>query len=1633
MSYRRLGKLFAAGLGAMLVTSIAPAQEAVRPVEPQPQQQPAADGVGLDPNSFTGKESPEGVYVRDSALALEKFNLAQKMERLKEWDKSADLYQEVIEKYPDRVVPSRKDADDKIIQYTSVTRGVMERLAKWPKEGLDVYRGRFEPTAKQMLDAAGGLTARGDLAEMHRVLSRYFVTDTAKTVGFRLVDVNLERGEFQAAARLADELLNFHPGVTADERPALLYRAALAHRLAGDAGKAKDRLATLQKNHAAATGVVRGKDVKLAESLSQELATMTTLGEAAAVASADSWMTYGGDVSRGRVAPAGGRPGARLFAIPLARPLPRNLPAASQIQLEQFNTTNLAMGQTTGVFPVVDRGELFFQDGTRVFARSLESGNPLPGWLQTYPGEREGQYWLPNAAGQPRTHQLTLTLTDRAVLGVMGQPDRNLLTVGGAQAGEVRLVSLDRTTGKENWVVALQGMELPKDLPDDQQKSIRSLQMNGAPLVVGDSVLVAARSFKQQQFEDCWVLCFNLTTGKYRWSSYVASSSNVGVPWGMQTGSFETAAHLAYANGRVYVMSNLGALAALDAYSGMIVWLDIYERGASPFDPNQMFNGGAGGPGMMGQITKPWVYNPVIVKDGQVFALPTEGRHLYVYDANTGAEVKRVRRSDYGNTELLLAVLGDRMVIAGEKKIFCVNWRRYDMDKSEDAVEWRSAELPEGLRGRPFVTNDYVFVTDANRLYMMDTKFGRIRATYPKDVGKGWDEKEEGPGNVLVTADHVVIAGPTHVYGFTDLGLARARQDKAVAAAPADAAPRLRYAEILFAAGEPEAAIGKLDEAAKLLGGPGAAMRHGADRDWLFNMALGFAQKLAGADRDDAAPPAEPQRKLAASMYDRAATAASAAQQQVHYRLSRARFAEATKDATSAVKLYQEILSEPELRPVPLLDETSGGPTQASAVAEDAIAALVKRVGPAVYEPFEQAAAKQLADAQTVRPPKPEQLLAVAQVYPNAKVAAQALLAAADAFETAGNPRRAVGVLRDIYFKYPENPERIRIIESMARNYLALPNRVEVAAARLAQGAELQGEHKLTKPLRLPDGREIAKDTPFPAALDELRKFSGQAAAKNLPDFKLAVPPRYPPAPVRKANPRWPFPAAGAEQVIDGVSALAVPLRDYSRADRVVAWSADGNKLSVYKPGAPQPLGKPSTALSEPPKGSAWVGDGVVVWSASTVALVGPDGGEAAWRVSLKDLPNLDVVKPGGPGAATVAQIQPQLPGGGGFIVGGNVQFRRGRGAGGGNAPFVMRDGLVRFQPAVPAMGAPRPDPGAAEQIVDVRPVGDRVLVMSSTGRIASIDLTAGRIAWQTRLADRPAERLVANEDFTVLKLSDEANVRLVAMDTVTGQIRGVKAYLIQPGEVPLNIALAADGTLVFTTPSRLMLKDLYKPWEDSERDVTGVYPGQVQGVPPFLNATAPDQLIIAEGRILALAETGSPQTGSLKKFVRVHSLETGQPIMLRVPEDGGMVDLQLQTGTDSWDVKLRMIGPRLYVLNPRTVLCYNLDHPEEFWQGQIDDTDEQNVPNLLDAFFGQQHLVLLSQPGAPERRKGVYQLLGFARYPGNPPDPAESGRLDYEPTINEQQPITAWQGVEGGFYYLTGDGKLHYLAAGNK
>ena len=162
----------------------------------------------------------------------------------------------------------------------------------------------------------------------------------------------------------------------------------------------------------------------------------------------------------------------------------------------------------------------------------------------------------------------------------------------------------------------------------------------------------------------------------------------------------------------------------------------------------------------------------------------------------------------------------------------------------------------------------------------------------------------------------------------------RKRLDADVAAAPNDAEPYLRYAEVMFVAGQLPVAMEKINLAVEKLGGLKSLRR--SQREHLFSDCLTFA---ANSQKDSKTVDIDKIQETIDSitpLYNLAAAAADGDTQQVNYRMSRAKFHRDFKDENSleaAIDLYQEILSNPKLRSVPLIDETQTV-VQAASVAE---------------------------------------------------------------------------------------------------------------------------------------------------------------------------------------------------------------------------------------------------------------------------------------------------------------------------------------------------------------------------------------------------------------------------------------------------------------------------------------------------------------------------------------------------------------------------------------------------------------------------------------------------------------------------------------------------------------------------
>ena len=76
-----------------------------------------------------------------------------------------------------------------------------------------------------------------------------------------------------------------------------------------------------------------------------------------------------GSPDRARIPAVSGSGGAKIFGIDLLRQPVRSLPnGLDKKTIEMTQSRDRALGLMTGVLPVVDRGELFFQDNAHVYA-----------------------------------------------------------------------------------------------------------------------------------------------------------------------------------------------------------------------------------------------------------------------------------------------------------------------------------------------------------------------------------------------------------------------------------------------------------------------------------------------------------------------------------------------------------------------------------------------------------------------------------------------------------------------------------------------------------------------------------------------------------------------------------------------------------------------------------------------------------------------------------------------------------------------------------------------------------------------------------------------------------------------------------------------------------------------------------------------------------------------------------------------------------------------------------------------------------------------------------------------------------------------------------------------------------------
>ncbi len=1568
-----------AGLSSSLLPTIAIAQVA---------EVPEAQGMG--------------VFVRDSAIAGEKLGLAERMERLGEWDTAAEVYQEVIDKYGDRLLPAASDAQGKTIRYAGVCALVQARIARWPEAGRAVYLSRYESAAAQQLASA----ASAD--ELSRVVRQFFLTHAGYEATQMLMQLRFTSAEFTSASQWADQLVQLHPEAAAD-KPLLLARSALAWHLAGNAAAAERSLTTLRTEFPAARATLGGTDQPLLAFVESELARPAV--RAAAAVSGDRWPMAFGSNDRsmpGSESTSSDQPRTLRPLVTLDLTDPKSTARAAAAEPNQEFEPNVAamadrqrdLGGFTSILPAIDGDTLFFQDNARVHAVSLTTGQPLAAWLQTYPASA-GRFKLESAT-TPSGKQLGVTLTDRHILAIVGQTQPSLRGQPVARrSSPAQLVCLDRLTGELLWSFA----------PSEQKtvdNDLKRAEPIGTPVVADGSVYFVARG-GGQQFENAFAVSLNLADGSVRWTRHIASGTAPGIAqmdFGGMPSMTEPDSHLSVSDGRLFVCTDMGAISALDCADGNIDWLSVYPT-PLPNDPQDNFrrfngfNGADNSP-----VTPSYRGNPVVVREGKIFSIPVDANHLFIHDAATGEELRRVPLSQLNDCNILVGVTGDRLVLSGDKWIVCVNVTHLLDVANPDLVFWNRELIAHGfseqtIRGRPFLTSQNIYIPTAYALIRHSVGKKLIRESYPPRNGSWAKLENEGPGNVVAAGGYVVVAGPQRVVIYAEQESIRQRLAAAIDGQPDSAAPRLQAAEVLLAWGEYDAGLQRFDEAVALaakVAAPAAAVpvdrsSYSSTRTAIYNAAMSHARRITEKDAGRA-------EQIVPALLERAAAHATTPAEHVSYRLFRAPYERSRDRFEQIVTTYQQILDRREWSAVPMRVE--GENLSAGSWAMRKIDEVIAASGRRAYDTVEAVAQSELLAASAGK--DPAAVAEVARRFPNSKSAQQAVAQAADQFLAAGQPDRARDLWRSQLQLEPD-VEAIRAsLKSIARSYSVQPaDRDKLIGALdryLAAGA--------SGVLPPADFGNVIGGKPIPDALALLRQQQSEAQLQALPDFKMIAPKQISAVAVNK---KIDVPAAGFLAEISPTTA---------RPDRVVLTTAD-NLLRVFQPGKSEPIFTAKSLAAGVKSRAVWDGDRLLLSSPNHLACVDASG-KIAWEWPLTS----------GGGAPPVEPTLNQD----GLLV--DAQASRSPANPPTNDDEAAQQQLIlaqqqangNFDPAlvVPQGDPPKP-PGTAPTIAEVLVASDSDLVITTGGEVSSIDRVTGKTRWSRQPLDRAPRCSAVVEHFLVLASTTNTISRLLVIDTRDGSLT-INQEFTAPLDRISNLAVSPEGMLAVLKPGKLLAYNLLasgtKPIFQTDLNAN-LNPGTPPTF-PFATSRGPGQILFYQDRLILLADAG--RAG---QRARVFSAVNGQPFRRTDDKNAQSIDVVYAAEAKESAVRMFIAGSRLYMLGRQegSLVSHDLDNPKmQRWSRMKPPASDRRF--AADLLIGKDACLTIDVPSQNIGRSltGKLWLSAFSRQ--RTASGAESGTQLDETLITAPPPDkgirSPVQPVNGGVCYTTDSGTLVFL-----
>jgi outer membrane protein assembly factor BamB/tetratricopeptide (TPR) repeat protein len=890
-----------------------------------------------------------GSYLNTSFEAQERLNAANRIFDKGRFSEAATQYQEAAEKFGDFLIADGPNS------YTTIRTRVNRLICSWPAPALTAYRQIYDVPATEALARIEG---SADYSDYLNIADRYFPTSAAARAMDQAAQLALERGDLACALQWIDTLLSSHPDART-RKADWLARAATCRTWLGreipqgnpDESKPDDLSASV---------TIHGDVLTLGDylaSLKHDAPPATSQPEINSTPA----VFAGGEDRRGMFQTSA-LPEARLWRFTdFGRPSLESIFDGYESQVARRDAISRALqsgrllasvaaaaSPSPGVGPWV-----YLSDGASVWAIDPTHPEKAVWRFEITGGATARQGWT----AEEDTPPLYTCMVDNGRVYVA--LERELNRAGSDQPlVSASLLCLDATKGSLIWRNDLKSL----------MSEFEETRLDGAPLRHADKLFAIARRRKPFGFEACYLLRFNLQTGALESSVHVGEAA---------TGSYgyhrATLAHAAASGDLVFVASNLGTVAAVNAFTGRLEWLRKYES---------RYTEAAEGlwPTRMGRPARSWHYQPVMLWRDSLLVMPLDAEEVFFLDQSDGTERRRLSLDNLLTPELILGIHEDRLYAAGSQ-IVC-----YDLAQRE--IVWQRPIEDGQLFGRGALTTNGILVPTDQALLC-----------YPRNGGPPrihrWSN--EDAGNLTVLPDQIICASALSVSGLMSKNDAFVRLDTRMRDNPTDPQVALAVADLAFSTSEYERGLRAVNDALARSKSPPDS----PDRKRFFQRLLAFAESVL----DQPAPDNPTLRdQTVIQLLTLAGPCSSDPLDQVNFRLRLAHAYLRSHQPALAAATYQEILSNPVLRHVTLKvnhallppagsfdDDAEEQSAAAGLISQRSMNRLIESAGKEIYAPIEKNARASLQRA--VSDHDASAVLEVAAAFPNSDAAGMALIA----------------------------------------------------------------------------------------------------------------------------------------------------------------------------------------------------------------------------------------------------------------------------------------------------------------------------------------------------------------------------------------------------------------------------------------------------------------------------------------------------------------------------------------------------------------------------------------------------------------------------------------------------------------